>query len=263
MKKWIKSFLLLTIISFVLAGCTSSNGDGKTLRVVTDAAYAPFEYLDGDKIVGFDVDVLTAVAEEAGYKLKFEHVGWDPVFVEILNKDADLAVSSISIREDRLEDYDFSYAYFESTNKILVREGSDIKSIEDLKGKVVAVQNGTTGATALEKVFGENNPNIKKFDSNVVAIQELLSGGADAVVADNGVVEEFAKNNPNEKLVVVEDPDAFEAEYYGIMFPKGSNLVNAFNEGLNKILDNGKYTEIYKKWFGEEPPIERLKAQQK
>lgn len=272
MKKWFKLLIFILVTGLVLAACgqsaTNGNGDGddkkdrKVLRVVTDAQYAPFEYMDGDKIVGFDIDVVKAVAEEAGYELEVEHVGWDPVFIEIEGKTADLAVSSISIRPDRLEDYDFSYAYFESTNKILVPEDSDIASAEDLKDKVVAVQNGTTGMTAAEKLLGTNSSNLKKFDSNVLAIQELIAGGADAVVADNGVVEEYAKNNPDQKLKVVADDDAFEDEYYGIMFPKGSEIVDDFKVALNKILDNGKYSEIYKKWFGIEPNIDNLKAQQ-
>lgn len=272
MKKW--TLLIVIAIGIILSACgqnepkeTSSGaagneGDKKTLRLVTDAAYAPFEYMDGDKVVGFDIDFIKAAAEEAGFKLKIEHVGWDPVFVEIEGKTADLSVSSITVDDDRKQTYDFSVPYFISTNKILVPEGSDIKSAADLKDKVVAVQNGTTGQAAAEQILGDKSGNLKKFESNNLAIQELISGGADAVVADNGVVEEYAKNNPNQKLVVIEDENSFEKEYYGIMFPKGSNLVTEFNKAINTMFENGKYEDIYKKWFGKEPDIEELKAQQ-
>ena len=244
----------------------AAGGEGddtkKELRLVTDAAYAPFEYMEGDEIVGFDIDFIKAVAEEAGYELKIEHVSWEPIFVEIEGGTADLSVSSISIRPDREENYDFSYPYFLSTNKILVREGSDIRSAADLKDKVVAVQNGTTGHLAAEQILGEDNPNLKKFDNNNFAIQELISGGADAVVADNTVIEEYAKNNPDQNLVVIEDSDAFEAEYYGILFQKGSPFVAEFNKAIQTIFDNGIYIEIYQKWFGVEPDIEHLKSLQ-
>ncbi len=272
MKK-LGSFLSIILIIGFLAACGQSETGGtdadvsstevKELRLVTDAAYAPFEYMEGDEIVGFDIDFIKAVAEEAGYELKIEHVGWEPIFVEIEGGTADLSVSSISIRPDREENYDFSYPYFLSTNKILVREGSDIKSAQDLKDKVVAVQNGTTGHLAAEEILGKDNPNLKKFDNNNFAIQELISGGADAVVADNTVIEEYAKNNPDEKLVVIEDPDAFVAEYYGILFQKGSSLVEEFNAAINTIFDNGVYAEIYEKWFGTEPDIDHLKSLQK
>ena len=198
---------LLTSLAIILSACGQKE-EGKSgkdtknvkpLRVVTDAAYAPFEYMDGDKIVGFDIDVVTAVAKEAGYELKVEHVGWDPIFVEIESKRADLAVSSITINDDRKQSYDFTNPYFLSTNKILVSSDSKIQSAEDLKGKMIAVQSGTTGDIAVEKIMGKNNKDIKKFDNNNLAIQELLQGGAEAVVSDNGVIEDICKKQPRSK----------------------------------------------------------------
>lgn len=261
---------VIVSLSVFLFGCgqkneeksTGEDTNAKTLRVVTDAAYAPFEYMDGDKIIGFDIDMITAVAKEAGYQLKVDHVGWDPVFVEIESKRADLAVSSITINDDRKQSYDFSKPYFISTNKILVPSDSSIQSAEDLKEKIVAVQSGTTGDEVVTKLLGKNNKNIKKFDNNNLAIQELLQGGADAVVADNGVVEQYVKNNPDQHLKVVEDKSQFDQEFYGLMFPKGSQQTTKFNKALNVIFENGKYSEIYQKWFGTEPDIETLQAQQ-
>lgn len=270
MKKFSKlAFIMLFSFAFILSACGTSQVDGgnageekKTLKVVTDAAYAPFEYMDKGEIVGFDVDFLKAVAKEAGYEVDIVNVGWDPIFVEIKDKIADLAISAITINDDRKQTYDFSVPYFLSTNKILVPEGSDIKSAADLEGKIVAVQNGTTGQEAVESLLGANNKNIKKFENNNLAIMELNSGGADAVVADNTVVEEYAKNNPNDKLVVIEDANSFEAEYYGLMFPKGSELKAEFDAAINKLYENGTYAKIYKEWFGADPDVEDLKAQQ-
>ncbi|MFB6469459.1 basic amino acid ABC transporter substrate-binding protein [Cytobacillus sp. Hz8] len=271
------SFLMVAMlvsISLILSACGTKEAskdeksDGgasketKTLRVVTDAAYAPFESMKGDQIVGFDVDFVNAVAKEAGYKIDLVHVGWDPLFVEIQDKRADLAVSAITIDKARKETYDFSVPYFLSTNKILVPKGSSIKSAADLKGKVIAVQNGTTGQAAAEGILGKNSKDIKKFENNNLAIMELKNKGADAVVADNTVVEEYAKNNPKDKLVVIEDKDSFAQEYYGLMFPKGSELKVKFDEAINKVFDNGTYAKIYQDNFGTEPDIENLKAQQ-
>lgn len=265
--------IMIVALALMLSACgtskttsgnqqSSGNSEKKTLRVVTDAAYAPFEYQDKGKVVGFDVDFLNAAAKAAGYKVNIEHVGWDPVFVEVKGKTADMGISSITINDERKQTYDFSSPYFLSTNKILVREGSPIKKAADLKDKVVAVQNGTTGQEAVEGLFGKNNKNIKKFENNNLAIMELNSGGADAVVADNTVVEEYAKNNPKEKLVVIEDEKAFAKEYYGLLFPKGSKLKADFDKGIKKIIDNGTYTKIYKQWFKTEPDLKILKEQQ-
>ncbi|MGM9925442.1 MAG: basic amino acid ABC transporter substrate-binding protein [Bacillus sp. (in: firmicutes)] len=270
MKKISLGFMLLAALLLALAGCGSSDSskegdkeEKKTLRVVTDAAFAPMEYLDKDEVKGFDVDFAKAVAQEAGYEVKVEHVGWDPMFVELDNKRADMAIAAISIDKDRKATYDFSVPYFLSTLKILVPEGSPIKSAADLKGKKVAVQGGTTGNIAAEKLLGKNSKNIKKFESNNLAIMELTKGGADAVIADNAIVEEYAKNNPNDKLTVVEDEDAFSAEFYGVMFAKGNTeLQEDINKAINAMFENGKYEEIYKEWFGIEPNIELLKKQQ-
>ncbi|MEH7443191.1 basic amino acid ABC transporter substrate-binding protein [Bacillus sp. JJ1122] len=273
MKKRFFAIVLMAITALIVSACgtsktsetsgTGSEAGKKELRVVTDAAYAPFEYMEGDKIVGFDIDFLKAVAEEAGYKLKIEHVGWDPIFVEIKSKRADIAISSITINDDRKQTYDFSLPYFLSTNKILVREDSDIKSAADLKGKVVAVQNGTTGQEAMDKLLGKNNEDIKKFENNNLAIMEMMSGGAAAVVADNGVVEVYAKNNPKEKLKVIEDSGSFEAEFYGLLFPKGTELKADFDKAIEKVFENGTYEKIYQEWFGQKPNMEKLKEAQK
>ncbi|MFC4322094.1 basic amino acid ABC transporter substrate-binding protein [Litchfieldia salsa] len=267
--------VLTSIMLLIIAACgTSGEGTGsdaegenegeasKTLRVVTDAAYAPFEYLEGDKVVGFDIDFINAVADEAGIDIKVENVGWDAVLIETEKGTSDLGVSAITINEERKKSYDFTVPYFLSTNKILVNKDSDIKSAKDLEGRVVAVQNATTGQVAIEKIVGENNPDVKKFENTNLAIMELLSGGAEAVVADNTVIEAYVENNPDKDLMVIEDPTNFEAEYYGIMFPKDSEYLEEFNTALKAILENGTYAKIYKEWFGSEPDVQILIDQQ-
>lgn len=271
MKK-LKLVLTMVTAAFVLllTACGTSETSGgnggkseeKTLRVVTDAAYAPFEYLDKGEVTGFSVDFINAVAKQAGYKVKIENVGWDPLFVEIEGKTADLAISSITINDKRKKTYDFTVPYFLSTNKIMVPKESPIKSAGDLKGKTVAVQNGTTGQEAVEKMFGAENKNLKKFENNNLAIMELKSGGADAVVADNTVVEEYVKNNPKDNLVVIEDTNAFEKEFYGVLFPKGSKLRGEFDKAIKEIMENGEYARVYQKWFNIEPDLTDIKAQQ-
>jgi glutamine transport system substrate-binding protein len=248
----------------VLSGCGTSNSGGasgsaaKTLKVATDAAYAPFESMDKGKIVGFDVDLVNAVAKEAGYKANVVNVGWDPLFVEVKDKKSDLAVSAITITDERKQTYDFSDPYYLSTNEILVPENSNIASADDLKGKTIAVQNATTGQEVAESILGKNSSSVKKFENNNLAIMELLNGGADAVIADNGVVDTYVKNNPDKKLKIIKD-DSFPKEFYGLMFPKGSSLKADFDKGIKKVIDNGTYSKIYKKWFGTEPDLDKLK----
>ncbi|WP_251550877.1 basic amino acid ABC transporter substrate-binding protein [Neobacillus muris] len=271
MKKFKLLAMAAAVFLFFLSACgtsetsgdSGSGGDGgkKTLRIVTDAAYAPFEYQDKGDVVGFDIDFIKAVAKEAGYEAKVEHVGWDPLFVEIKGKTADAAVSAITINDERKQTYDFSVPYFLSTNKIMIPKDSPIKSAEDLKDKVVAVQNGTTGQEAVEALLGAENKNIKKFKDNNLAIMELKGGGADAVVADNTVIEEYVKNNPKENFVVIEDP-VFEKEFYGVMFPKASKLKAEFDKAIKALMENGEYAKIYNDWFKVDPDLTEIKAQQ-
>jgi glutamine transport system substrate-binding protein len=264
-------FALILALFMALAGCggksseqaSGSGEENKKIVVVgTDASFAPFEYMDKGEIVGFDVDFLKAVMEEAGIEYELKNIGWDPLFAAVQGKEVDMAISGITINDKRKQTYDFSVPYFESTHMIMVKEGSPIKNALDLKGKVVGVQNGTTGQAAVEKLLGAENKNIKKFENTVVAIMDLLNGGVEAVVTDNTVANEYVKNNPDKKIKTIEDPNNFESEFYGLMFPKGSDLKPKVDEAIKKVIESGKYAEIYKKWFGQEPNVDNLLKQQ-
>jgi glutamine transport system substrate-binding protein len=272
-----KSLLAMLAMMFmlVLAACgTGGNGETgtgseaeegteeakKTLTVGTDAAFAPFEYMDKGEIVGFDVDFLTAVMEEAGYEFELNNIGWDPLFASVQGEEVDLAISGITINDDRKQTYDFSTPYFQSTHMIVFNEGLGITSAKDLEGKKIGVQNGTTGQSAAEKIVGANNPNIAKYENTAVAFMALANGDVEVVVTDNVVASEYVKNNPDAKVEAIEDPETFESEFYGLMFPKGSELKAEFDEAIKTVIENGTYTEIYKKWFGKEPNVDELLA---
>ena len=238
-----------------------SGADETTYLFASDGSYAPMEYMDKDVLKGFDIDFLDAIMKEAGLKYEVRNVGWDAMLESVKQgKEYQAGISSISITDDRKQTYDFSMPYFESTNVIMVKEDSDIKSAADLKGKKVAVQGGTTADILMTKIMGEGNTDLKKFDSNAVALLELDQGGADAVVADIAIVRDYIKNNPNKKLKEVLDNTNFTPEYYGIAYPKDSELKAKLDPAIKAVIGNGKYAEIYKKWFDEEPDTTHLVA---
>ncbi|MEF2964798.1 basic amino acid ABC transporter substrate-binding protein [Paenibacillus sp. M1] len=240
-------------------GAAGASGDGATYKFATDAAYAPMEYMDKDKITGFDIDFLEAVMKEAGLKYEVVNTGWDPMLTEVKSGTTYAAgISSVSITDERKETYDYSIAYFESTNMILVKEDSPITGALDLKDKKVAVQLATTAESLMSEIMGGDNPNLKRFDSNAVALLELDSGGVDAVVADIAIVREYMKNNPGKQFKGILDEEQFPSEYYGILLPKGSELKAKLDPAIKTVLENGTYTEIYQKWFGEEPNIDNV-----
>lgn len=262
--KWAMSALAALMV-FAMTGCgvnnnaESGNAAGETIKFATDATYAPMEYMDTDKIKGFDIDFIKAVMEEAGMKYSVTNTGWDTMFSSVQQgTEYQAGISSVSITDERKETYDYSIPYFESTNMILVKEGSDIKNALDLKGKVVAVQGATTADTLMSEIMGIDNGDLKRYDSNAMALMELNAGTADAVVADIAIVNEYIKNNPKEKLIGIIDKENFGSEYYGILYSKGSELKAKLDPAIKAIIENGKYAEIYKSWFGEEPDTATL-----
>lgn len=233
------------------AGDSSSGSEGggsetKTIIGGTEASFAPFEYMD-DKgnIVGIDVDVLNAISDEMGFDYELRSVGWEPVFSQITTGEIDFGAAGITITEERKETYDFTDPYFEATLMIVVPEdNTDIKSIDDLKDKKIAVQINSTSHVAAQKLFGQASPNVMAYENQPIAYQEVINGTADAAIGDNAVILEYLKNNPDAKLKTIED-DNFEKEYYGLMVKKGNEeVLNLLNEGLKKIKENGKLAEI-------------------
>lgn len=246
--KFFKKLALTGVVlsSFALAACGSDSADsGDKLVVATDATYAPMEYMKDGKIVGIDIEVVNAIAEEAGIEVEYKNYGWEPLFAAVQNGEVDFAVSAITITDERKETYDFTDAYFTANQLILVPEGSDIKSFEDLKGKKVAVQINTTGHTAVKGLLGNTSADIIAAESLPLAIGEVVNGNADAVVGDNAVISEYKKNNSSVKLTEIEDA-AFEKEYYGLMMKKDGNkeLLDKINKAIQTLKDNGKLEEI-------------------
>ncbi|MGC8229508.1 basic amino acid ABC transporter substrate-binding protein [Pseudobacillus badius] len=264
-----KSFLsVATGCALLLAACgggqEESAGkekaeDKKVLQVGTEATFAPFEFMDKGKVSGFDVDLLNAAAEEAGYTVNIENTGWDAMFAGLQSKQLDIGMAGVTINDEREKSYDFSVPYFESTSMIAFKEGANIQSAQDLKGKKIGVQNGTTGQFAAEGVVGKNSSSISKYETAALMFQALQSGDVETAVTDIAVALEYVKNNPKSGIKTVGDDKEFKPEYYGIVFPKGSEYKKDFDQALNELYDNGKYAEIYKKWFGKEPDLDSLK----
>ena len=226
----------------------------KVYTVGTDAAYAPFEFQnEKGEIVGFSVDLLTAVAEKGGFQVKFVNTPWEGIFNALGQGDRDLLISSITITDERKQTMDFSDPYFDAFQLIAVKESSKVAKFDDLKKLKVGVQTGTTGDEVVSKLQGKTSTQIKRFESTPLALKELEAGGVDAVVADNGVIVHYVANNPAAKFKTVSDT-AFAPEQYGIAVKKGNaELLGLVNKGLAALKADGGYNAVYKKTFGTEP----------
>jgi polar amino acid transport system substrate-binding protein len=226
----------------------------KVYVVGTDAAYAPFESQnEKGEIVGFDIDVVKAVAQKAGIEVKFVNTPWEGIFNTLAQGDRDLLVSSITITDERKQTMDFSTPYFDAQQLMAVKKDSKIGKFDDLKKLKVGVQNGTTGDEVITKLQGKDSTNIKRFESTPLALKELEAGGVDAVVADNGVVVHYVANNAGSNFKTLADA-SFAAEQYGLAVKKGNaELLTKLNKGLADIKADGTYNTIYAKYFGAAP----------
>jgi polar amino acid transport system substrate-binding protein len=226
----------------------------KVYVVGTDAAYAPFESQnEKGEIVGFDIDVVSAIAKKGGFEVKFVNTPWEGIFNALAQGDRDMVVSAVTITDERKQTMDFSEPYFDAQQLIAVRNDSRVKSFQDLRKLKVGVQTGTTGDEAVTKLLGKTSTAIKRFESTPLALKELESSGVDAVVADNGVVVHYVANNPGGNFKTVADKE-FVPEQYGIAIKKGNaELLGNINKGLADIKADGTYAKIYAQYFGAAP----------
>ncbi|HOB33142.1 MAG TPA: basic amino acid ABC transporter substrate-binding protein, partial [Verrucomicrobiota bacterium] len=227
------------------------------LGVVTvgmNAEYPPFEFVDEEgNIVGFDVDLMNAIAAEAGFDIELVNTRWDGIFVALQSGEFDAVASAATITEEREEIVDFSNPYFNAGQMIAVREvdAADISTPDDLAGLRVGVQSGTTG----DIWASENIPGVEmvRYDEVTLAFQALAAGDIDAVFNDGPVSAEIITQNPEMGVVLVGEPAT--EELYGVAVqPDLPELLDAVNEGLQAIIDNGTYRDIFMEWFGTEPP---------
>ena len=268
MKKSLKTilvFIAIMAIAFTLAGCGGGEqaketaGDGEKqaaepqkLIFGSDTSYPPFESFDADgKLVGFDVDLIEAINEVAGLDIEIQTFDFKGLIPALESASIDGAISAMTITEERAQKVNFSLPYYESGLCVAVHADNEtIKSFDDLEGKKIGVQTGTTGALEAEKI---PNAQIVSFDTIVEAFMDLMNGAVDAVINDYPVTAYYVATESGGKMKIV--GDLRTSEYYGIAVPKQKpEVLEQINAALETLRENGKFAEIFEKWFGEAPP---------
>ena len=247
-----KVVIVLVLSTIILTGCSGFAGSQPTntpsvVRVATDATYPPFETVDETTkgLVGFDIDLINAVAEEAGLQIELVNVGFDPLLTGIAQCQYDAAISAITITEDRAKQMSFSNSYINAGQIVTINKATtDIQGPDDLVGKKIGVQLGTTGAIEAEKIA---NAEVKAYDTVDLAFQDLVNKQVDAVVADYPTSLAFVQVNSNDIVTV---GDVFTDESYGIAVCKtNTDLLNKINDGLAKVQAKGLIQELEQKWL--------------
>ena len=219
------------------------------LVVATDTAFVPFEFKEGDKYVGFDIDLWDAIASDLGVEYRLQPMDFNGIIPALQTKQVDVALAGITIKDERKKVIDFSDGYYDSGFLLMVPTDSDIAGAEGLKGKTLAVKTGTSATDYAKANFKETE--LRQFPNIDNAYLELQTGRVDAAMHDTpNVLYYIAKAGQGRVKAVGQQMMAHE---YGIAFPKGSELVAKVNEALAKIKADGRYDAIYEKWFGTKP----------
>lgn len=248
-KKLILGVLVALIIIATIIIIINNNGDeeDKELIMVTEAGFAPYEFYEGKKIIGVDVEIGEKIAEKLGKKLVIKDTDFDSIINEIKSGKGDFAAAGLSITEERLKEVDFSIEYATSKQVILVKKDSNIKGPDDLKGKKVAVQLGTIADLVLsEEDYSETE--LVQHKKYLLAVEDLLAGKVDAIVMDSLPADEIIKKNPELKIA----EEDLLTDKYGIAVKKGNiELLSKINEVLEELIKGGKIEEYTVKYLGE------------
>lgn len=219
------------------------------LIVATDTAFVPFEFKEGDKYVGFDIDLWDAIAQEIGVTYELRPMDFAGIIPALQTGQVDVALAGITIKPERQEVIDFSDGYYDSGLLLMVPTDSAITGYADLAGKTLSVKTGTSSSDYAEENFKDTE--LRKFPNIDNAYLELRTGGVDAAMHDTpNVLYYIATAGDGAVKAVGEQMMAHE---YGIGFPKGSDLTPKVNEALAKMKADGRYDAIYEKWFGAKP----------
>ena len=214
--------------------------------MVTEAGFAPYEFYEGEEIVGVDVEIAKKIAEKTGKELEIKDTDFDSIINEVKTGKADFAAAGLSITEERLQEVDFSVEYAVSKQVIVVKDESSAESIEDFNGKKVAVQLGTIA----DLVLSDENPEVElvQHKKYLLAVEDLKADKVDAIVLDSLPAEEIINKNPELKILEKE----VLTDKYGIAEQKGNTeLLNQINEVLNELMNSGKIQEYTINYLGE------------
>ena len=259
--------LAVLAIAVFAAGCGDSDDDGagggggggEKLTVGSDVPYPPFEEFGQSKteFKGFDIELMEAITEKIGREVEFKDTSFDTIFRDLAQGKFDAVASATTITKEREESVDFTNPYYlPSAQSIVVTKGTTgITSDKGLEGKIVGVQQGTTGEEYVDEEI--DTKELRTYPQGPDTIPALKAGTIDAVVIDRPVAEKAAENDSG-----IEISGGIETEeQYGFVVQQGDEeLLDELNEGLKEVLDAGEYTTIYRKWFDKAPPQEVFTA---
>ena len=259
MKKLITMILAGSMVLALMACSGGASGGGSSaapaanfttvnagkLTMSTNAAFPPYEMTKDDgSFEGIDVEIAGAIAAELGLELQIDDMDFDAALLAVQQGKSDIVMAGVTVNEERKQVMDFSDSYSTGVQVIIVPEGSDIASVDDLAGHTIGTQRGTTGNIYCTDEFGEEN--VVAYDNGLTATQALVNGQIDCIVIDSAPAAEFVKANPGLAILDTE----YATEDYAIGLGKGNTeLKDAVNAALQKLIADGTVQSIVDKYI--------------
>ena len=253
MKKILAVVLAVLMAACMFAGCTKKEEtsaiktvESGKLYMATNAAFPPYEMTkdDGSGYEGIDVEIATAIAGKLGLELVVDDMDFTSVVTSVQTGKDDIAMAGLTVNEERKKNIDFTTSYAKGVQVVIVTEDSDIASIDDLEGKVIGTQEGTTGYIYCSDDYGEEN--VVAYSNGAIAVQALLSGSVDCIVIDNEPAKSFVAANEGLKILETE----YVTEDYAIGVSKDNpELYAAINSAIDELIADGTVKTIVDKYI--------------
>ncbi len=241
-----RSLTVLLAVCAMITLCACSSKSSNKIVMATNAAFPPYESVEGSKIVGIDPEIAQLIADDLGKELVIEDMAFDSIIAAVQTGKADIAMAGMTVTEDRKQNIDFSDPYTEAAQVIVVKTDSSVASPDDLSGKTIGVQIGTTGDIYAEDIEGAT---IERDPKYFEAINALLQDKIDAVIVDREPAKVFVSENAELKMI----DEEFTVEEYAIGVSKeNTQLLNDINASLKKLKESGKIDEIINKYISAE-----------
>ena len=242
MKKIIALLMCVAMLA-VFAGCGAKTDN--TLTMGTNAAFPPYEYVDDDgKIVGIDAEIAAAIAEKLDMELEIKDMDFDSLITACAGGSVDVVLAGLTVTDERKESVNFSDTYATGVQVIIVKEGSAIASVDDLEGKMIGVQAGTTGDIYCTDEFGQDN--VKQYNNGALAVAALNNDQIDCVIIDNEPAKSFVAANTGLKILDTE----YAVEDYAIAVAKeNTELLDKINDAMAELKADGTIDKIVDKYI--------------
>lgn len=251
--------------AMVVSGCGGSSNTAKSagasqtgekiIRVGSETTFPPFEFTEGDKYVGFDLDLADAVIKQMGGKMEFKSMGFDALIPAVQSGQIDLIIAGMDATPERAKQVAFSDIYFDQSGYVIIarKDNDQIKDWADLNGKIVGAQVGTKPVEIAQECKAGQ---VKQFDSNAQSFLELQAKTVDAVVIDKAVGLYYMKKGGDQDLQVVGTPKESSGMVMA-MKKDNTQLQGEINKALKEVRANGTYDKIFEKWFGKAPEAKK------